>query len=125
MLRLALLTVALLFGCTRDPCSNDCKWFGLCTATPAGCTAASDADCQKSDGCRDYGRCTAKQGACRIGSAADCRKSAPCRLDGRCAPGPKDKCVAVSDRDCAQSEACTARGLCKAVDGACAGGGAR
>lgn len=118
----ALFCLFLVLSCTRDPCANDCKWFGRCTAAPAGCTAAGNADCARSDACRDYGRCTAKDGACHIGGEADCRKAAPCRLDGRCVPGPKDKCVAGSDRDCAQSEACRDRGLCKAVDGACASG---
>ncbi|MBM4345872.1 MAG: hypothetical protein FJ100_21070 [Deltaproteobacteria bacterium] len=118
----ALLCSLLALACTRDPCANDCKWFGKCTSTPAGCTAAGNADCARGDACRDYGRCTATEGACHIGSEADCRKAAPCRLDGRCVPGPKDKCMAGSDRDCAQSEACRDRGLCKAVDGACATG---
>ncbi len=117
-----LFSLLLTLACNRDPCANDCKWFGKCTASPAGCTAAGNADCARSDACRDYGRCTAKDGACRIGGEADCRTAAPCRLDGRCVPGPKDKCMAGSDRDCAQSEACRDRGLCKAVDGACASG---
>lgn len=117
---LALLGLGVL-SCSREPCAEDCKWFGKCTAKGAECTAASNADCQRGDVCRDYGKCTAKEGACHIGGPADCRQAAPCRLDGRCVPGPKDKCVAGSDADCAASEACRARGLCVARRGVCVG----
>lgn len=113
------LAALLSLACAREPCANDCKWFGQCTAQGSACVAASDADCQRGDACRDYGKCTARAGACVIGGEADCRRAAPCRLDGRCFPGPKDKCVAQADGDCAASEACRARGLCVARQGRC------
>ena len=116
-----LILLALVqLACSRDPCSNDCNWFGQCTAQGSTCVAASNADCERGGACRDYGKCTAKGGSCIIGSDADCRRAAPCRLDGRCFAGPKDKCAAGKDADCAASEACRDRGLCVARRGLCA-----
>jgi len=110
---------AFALACAREPCRADCELFGRCTPHGERCVATSSADCGRSHDCRDYGRCTVADGMCRVGSANDCRRGAPCRLDGRCAPGPKDRCVAIADADCRASEACRARGLCRADRGAC------
>ncbi len=123
MLPFAVVVVVfvVLAACNRDPCAVDCQWFGLCTQRAGQCVATNAADCRKSDACRDYGRCTVDRDECRIGSDADCRSAAPCRLDGRCGkPAPiagisasKEKCIATAQADCAASQACRERNLCK------------
>lgn len=102
-----------------SPCEKlpECASDGLCSGEGMGsCTAASNADCERSNLCKSMHHCEAKDGEC-VFSAKSCRESRWCSYAGACVERPHDSwaslCQPGADADCANSKGCAENGNCK------------
>jgi len=87
----------------------------------AGSSCGGNTDCTANDMCKNTGLCTlsVNTGECIAANDKDCTyRSHACRNNGLCV-AKGHKCIAATDDNCKQSNACKTLYLCKARKGVC------
>jgi hypothetical protein len=122
-----LVTWAVARTPARDACRDwwGCAELGLCHSRGPTCVARSDADCADTWTCREHQACAMQHGFCRAPDAPPVPdRSGPCAATPGCVEGGTchrvgDRCLALTDADCAAAPLCRAEGRCDAQFGFC------